>query len=545
MSLVFGVIAHAQTSDEMVDVIVQYRSSQAWTTHTAGAHHAIHRGSFHSINAEALTVPQSELAALANDPDVAHISPNLVLSAAGVQFDYTEDTVFAPAAWLIGQNGNGIGVAVIDSGVSAMNDWGSGSASRLVYSESFVNLGTSNYDKSTADAYGHGTHVAGIIGANGATSTNNTAGLTIQGLAPKVNIVNLRALDQNGGGRDSDVIAAIDRAIQLKNTYNIRIINLSLGRPVYESYKLDPLCQAVEAAWNAGILVVVAAGNNGRDNSHGTQGYGTITAPGNDPYVLTVGAMKSEGTSQRGDDTMASYSSKGPTAIDHIVKPDLVAPGNRIISLTSTTSTLYKNYSQARVQLSTPQGAAENFLQLSGTSMAAAVASGAAALLFDLDGTLSPDTVKARLMKSASKDLPDSTVVVDTTTGSSYVSSDDVFTVGAGYLNVLTALLTFDSVNSGKSAISPTASFDSKSKKVTMLNSNGIVWGTNVVWGTNIVWGTSIIAGLDSLGNSLLTGSNVVWGTGSPNATNVIWGTNVVWGTTTVDSPTLTVNGEN
>src|SRR5208282_1418967 len=127
----------------------------------------------------------------------------------------------------------------------------------------------------------------------------------------------------------------IQTAIQLKATYNIRVINLSLGRPVFESYTVDPLCQAVEAAYKAGIVVVVAAGNDGRDNSEGTNGYATITAPGNDPYVITVGAMKSMGTPTRADDLIATYSSKGPTAIDHIVKPDIVAPGNLQVSLNS------------------------------------------------------------------------------------------------------------------------------------------------------------------------------------------------------------------
>ncbi len=118
-----------------------------------------------------------------------------------------------------------------------------------------------------------------------------------------------------------------------KDVYNIRVINLSVGRPVYESYTLDPVCQAVEQAWKAGIVVVVSAGNDGRDDSMGTEGYFTIEAPGNDPYVITVGAMNTKGTPDRSDDGMTSYSSKGPTAIDYIVKPDLVAPGNRVVSL--------------------------------------------------------------------------------------------------------------------------------------------------------------------------------------------------------------------
>src|SRR5581483_10220113 len=128
---------------------------------------------------------------------------------------------------------------------------------------------------------------------------------------PNVNLINSRVLDQNGQGSDSSVIAGINAAIQLKSKYNIRVMNLSLGRPVFESYKLDPLCQAAEAAWKAGIVVVTAAGNEGRNNSAGTYGYGTITAPGNDPYVITVGAMKTMGTPNRSDDLIASYSSKG------------------------------------------------------------------------------------------------------------------------------------------------------------------------------------------------------------------------------------------
>ena len=122
----------------------------------------------------------------------------------------------------------------------------------------------------------HGTHVAGIIGGDGATSTGIGFTRTFKGVAPNTNLVNLRVLSQNGSAAESDVISAIQRAIQLQSTYNIRVINLSLGHPIYESYTLDPLCQAVEAAWKSGIFVVVAAGNYGRDNSIGTRGYGRM-----------------------------------------------------------------------------------------------------------------------------------------------------------------------------------------------------------------------------------------------------------------------------
>src|SRR5262249_25283563 len=155
-------------------------------------------------------------------------------------------------------------------------------------------------------------------------------------------------LDENGQGSDSQIIAAINTAILLKPLFNIRVINLSLGRPIFESYENDPLCQAVEAAYRAGIVVVVAAGNNGRDNSQGQNGYGTVTSQGNDPYVVTVGAMKTMGTTDRKDDLIASYSSKGPTAIDHIAKPDLVAPGNLLVSL-GINGTLAAEFPQNRV----------------------------------------------------------------------------------------------------------------------------------------------------------------------------------------------------
>src|SRR6202008_1710465 len=190
------------------------------------------------------------------------------------------------------------------SGVSSHSDLNGGllGMSRVVWSQSFV-----PGNASAADQFGHGTHVAGLIAGNGASSKGWQYSKTFEGIAPQANLINLRVLDQNGAGTDSAVIAAISTAISMKSTFNIRVINLSLGRAVYETYKLDPLCQAVEAAWKSGIVVVVAAGNNGRYQQ--TNGYGTITAPGNDPYVITVGAMKPVVARTRVADLMPSFSS--------------------------------------------------------------------------------------------------------------------------------------------------------------------------------------------------------------------------------------------
>jgi len=257
------------------------------------------------LNGGVFSVPAKNLQALASHPDVAYVAPNRPVHASN---DYFEMTVGADIVQSSGWDGAGIGVAVIDSGISDhpdLHDPATGK-SRVVYSQTFV----PNTD--TNDEYGHGTHVAGIIAGNGTQSGGKAnAGYEIYGVAPNVKLINLKVLDKNGSGQDSYLVSALQRAIALKSTYNIRVINLSLGRAVFESYKLDPLCQAVEQAWKAGIVVIVAAGNEGRNNSFNTNAYGLITAPANDPYVITVGAMRTMDDYWKSDDLIATYSSKG------------------------------------------------------------------------------------------------------------------------------------------------------------------------------------------------------------------------------------------
>ena len=248
------------------DVIVQFTAPPTTTTISSvtNAGGSLKKR-FARVPGASYSLPPAAIAALASNPNVRYASADRTVQGT---LEFAQPTTKANLALAAGYNGTAVGVAVIDSGINASADLNATakSASRLVYSESFV-----PNDPSTADAYGHGTHVAGIIGGNGANSTSNAI-YTFTGIAPNVNLINLRVLDANGAGTDSAIIAAIERAIALKATYNIRVINLSLGRHVFESYTLDPLCQAVEKAWNAGIVVVVAAGNNGRDNSMGTKG---------------------------------------------------------------------------------------------------------------------------------------------------------------------------------------------------------------------------------------------------------------------------------
>ncbi|MGC2742844.1 MAG: S8 family peptidase [Candidatus Angelobacter sp.] len=535
-------------TDGTVDVIVQFKQTpKSHASEMAGQGGKL-KFSFDRINGAAYRIPVRMLAWLENHPDVAYVSPDRPNKVA------SDDDIPAVegdvARQQYGVDGTGVGVAIIDSGVFNHDDLqkSSGLGSRIVYSESFI-----PGDPSTNDAYGHGTHVAGIVAGNGHDSASGYPTQYV-GVAPNANIINLRVLDANGAGTDSQVIAAIQRAIQLKSTYNIRVINLSLGRSVYESYALDPVCQAVEAAWKAGIVVVVAAGNQGRDNDYGTQGYATIQAPANDPNVITVGATKTNGTPSRLDDTVASYSSKGPTLIDHVVKPDLVAPGNRVVSLASPGSTLVTSLLSLNIQPITTcllgllgnncsTGLSGKYTRLSGTSMATPIVAGAAALMFQKDPTLTPDTIKARMMKTAWKGYPGNSWASDSW-GKSYFSQYDVFTIGAGYLDIYSSLKSTDVVNGG--APSPVAYRDTATGKYGLMNSQSITWGNSITWGSSIIWGNSIVWGGNAvLCDSIIWGDSIVWGDTSLSANSIIWSNSIVWSADTINALSDGEDGEN
>lgn len=476
------------------------------------------------VNAAAVTLPTATLLSLARESKVAYVSLDHPVQVAD---DLTNGATGVASAWNSGYTGAGVGVAVIDSGINDSHPdlWNSAeTSSRVVYHQDFTGTATSNSSGAKYDLYGHGTHVAGIIGGNGYIS-----GGEYEGVAPGVSLVDLRALDANGAGTDSTVIAAIQEAITLKSTYNIKVINLSLGRGIGQSYTQDPLCQAVESAWKAGIVVVVAAGNYGRLSVNGSNGYGTITAPGNDPYVLTVGATKANGSSSAAAETKASYSSKGPTTYDHIVKPDIMAPGNDVVSLAAPGATLEANYSAELVTGTS----GHNYFTLSGTSMATPVVSGAVALLLQENNTLTPDQVKARLMKTATKMGP----VFNLTSTAAYVPhlsqtfTDfyDLFSVGSGFLNVQAAINNTDLASSNVgAALSPTAVYNPQTGVISLVYGNSSVSTTSVVWGSSVVWGTSVVWGA-----SEVSGTSVVWGSSLPWNSNALSAFSVVWGSST------------
>jgi serine protease AprX len=507
----------ALTTGTTANVVVQFRRMPlASEIAELKAHGALVRQIYKNIPAASMNVPVRALKAISGQPQVLGISPDRTLFG---QLDSAVPAIGADIAFSSGWTGEGVGIAVVDSGISSGHADIKG---RVVRAENFVANETT-----TDDLYGHGTHVAIAAAGNGSASTGANTTVTFRGVAPRAHLINLRVLDATGQGSASSVIAAIDRAIELKNVYNIRVLNLSLGRSIFESYTLDPLCNAIERTWKAGIVVVVAAGNNGRSSLNGESGYGTISSPGNSPYAITVGAMRDMGTASRADDLMASYSSKGPTLIDHIAKPDLVAPGNRVVSGMNHAAVLRTAFPDNVVSLSyyrigNASASSSLYFRLSGTSIAAPLVSGAAALILQQHPELRPDQVKARLMKTATTRFPATSTLTDSATGAAYSVTYDLFTVGAGYLDIQAALNNHD--ETGGSALSPRAAYDPQTGVVRLQFEGGSVWNSASPWSSAVIWGSNVVLN----GMAVIWGTAVVWGSQTNEGFAVIWGSDTV-----------------
>jgi serine protease AprX len=542
----------------------------------------------HSIvNALSVRVDSDGLAALASDPDVESISLDADVAPDAVTSTYTDTSsvvsdvkrMLALGNWFTGST---VTVAVIDSGIAPTADF----SGRILGTYDFTN-NKGGALVGAIDEFGHGTHVAGLVGSSGVISSGAYAGV-----AGGIKFLSLRVLDKRGAGKTSDVLAALQFAVANKNKFGIRIINLSLGHPIYESAVTDPLTQAVEAAVRAGIVVVVAAGNRGVNPATGLPGYAGISSPGNAPSAITVGAASNAGTVERTDDRVASFSSRGPSYFDGYAKPDVVAPGQWLLSNEVDGSTLATNYPS--LVYPTTYG---RLLKLSGSSMATGVVSGLVAVMIETHDyaaeqrytssgrlkklapyvpppALTPNAIKAMLQYSATP-LHDANGV-----------RFDALTQGAGEVDGLGALTLAYLADTTRAVGTPwMTAIPASTEFGTDVEpwSQEIVWGTrlvsgaglieinqaawqgavtwgageldNIVWGTadmegdNIVWGTSVVLSDVVWAGSVLEGDNIVWGTSvSDWGANIVWGTsllgvlegdNIVWGTAAMEGDNI------
>jgi serine protease AprX len=448
-----------------------------------------------------------------------------------------------------GVTGQGVGIALLDSGVSPHKAL----ENKVVANVSFV-----TGDSSTADGFGHGTHIAGIIVGDKAASSRVTTAYS-GGIAPGAQIVNVRVLGADGSGLTSDVIAAIDWVVANKATYKVRIINLSLGHMAGESASTDPLCKAVQRAVNAGIVVVTSAGNRGKA-ADGSLVLGSITSPGTSPDAITVAALNTWGTVSRSDDTVTTYSSRGPTRYDYAVKPDVAAPGNKIVSLEASGSYLSQNFPEFH-----QAGSGTNaYIRISGTSMATGAVSAGIALLLEGNSALTPRQLKLLIQ-----------------TGSSYMTGGGLMAAGAGSVNFwasrkaavkgLGDLLTTTTTIGGVAVTAGAAAFwDSGTMASQMYSGTGVHMVPSadlpgvLANPSSLSWGTLHLMGLTNpislqptdqtiWGDvSLWTSSNyVIWGDTilDPQGHYVIWGDSVetttgnyvIWGdTNTTDGSLIT-----
>jgi subtilisin family serine protease len=334
------------------------------------------RRRFSAIDGVAATLTGRQILRLAQWHGISAITPDTTLRSTGYEnaemWRQTSslEQLSAPAAGPIPQ---APAIAIVDSGIDATKSADFGS--RVVAS---VNVSSTTPD-ATGDQQGHGTMVAGVAAGGSALHP---------GAAPNAQLVDVRTADANGESLSSDVIAGIDWILAHKAQYNIRVVNLSMAGNTQTSFQSDPLDKAVEKLWFSGVVVVTAAGNNGT----GTGEVDMSAAPGNDPFVITVGAIDQAQTSATGDDLVAPWSSYGHTA-DGFAKPELSAPGRYLVMPVPAASTIATALPDRIV--------APGYMWMSGTSFAAPVVSGAAAQLLARHPNWTPDEVKGALMVTA------------------------------------------------------------------------------------------------------------------------------------------------
>lgn len=456
--------------------------------------------SYATLDMRAISIPASslELLAVSDNVDWLSLDDEISSTSTSAQVAMNVPSAGSPN---VAYTGSSIGIAVLDTGVALHTDLGAN-----VVQYSFLNgaypvpvivngeIVDAN-DSSREDLFGHGTHVAGILTGSGASSNGNYTGTSGQ-----ANILSMQVLNGTGSGSMSDVMAALDWLLVYGSYYDVRVVNLSLGKGISESNTTDPLVIAVENLWDAGIVVVVAAGNEG------FSGHATINSPGNSRKVITVGSLTDNATgADYSDDYISSFSSKGPTVGDLVLKPDLVAPGNRIVATIPNGSLLGYYLPTRLVGCVTVLGIStceDAYLEMSGTSMATPMVAAAVALMLEKDPTLSPATVKARLMRSARK------------------LDADPASAGTGLLDV-DAALNDTGVIAGE-ALSPLVSSDPATDGV-LIEDTAELWGDEL-WGAGYLFhgGFSWTAGA-GVNSSGISASGYVWTDSSISANGYGW----------------------
>lgn len=496
----------------------QHVSTATWLTSEGRDVHRLHSG-FAALTA---TLSASDIGALSEDPSIARLSIDAVVAATteavtdGVML---RDTLGLLRDDRLDEDGpdvrvvdSSVGVAIIDSGIEPSMDL---DEDRIV---AFYDFTRGGVETEPHDDYGHGTHVAGLIAGTGESSE-----VAYQGAAHRAHLVGYKVLDAAGTGYTSDVVAAIDHVVANRDALAIDVVNLALGHPIYEPAADDPLVQAVERATAAGLLVVTSAGNDGRNPDTGQPGYGGISSPGNAPSAITVGAIDLNDTVTRADDTVTGYSSRGPTWYDAFAKPDLVAPGHRLVATMARTSTIASDRSDTMVSaLSTDEGTAA-YMPLSGTSMAAGVVSGVVAMMVEAHRdareagapSLTPNAVKAILQYTSVE-----------------LAGVDTLTQGAGALNAVGAVRLAAAIDTTSEA--GTWWLTELVTPVDLIGGAAVSWAQRVVWGDRIVWGDVIFHHERAWAPQVVWGDRVVWDDrlawGDDLVGSVVWGDRAVWG---------------
>ncbi|MFT7685961.1 MAG: serine protease AprX, partial [Candidatus Azotimanducaceae bacterium] len=401
-----------------------------------------------------------------------------------------------------GVTGNGVGIAVIDTG-----SWDRRALTRNTKGEpriaAFYDAIENRTTLKMTDENGHGSHIASVIASSKKTTDlNGKVPGSYHGIAPDSDLVIIRAFDSEGRGTYMNVVRAIAYVIAHKEEHNIKVLNLSFGATPGTHYWQDPINLAVMAAWKAGIVVIVSAGNKGPDPM-------SIGVPGNVPYVVTVGAMTDHFTPEiLFDDYLATFSSTGPT-VEGFVKPEIIAPGGHMTGIMSLNSTIAQEHPEFHDGFT--------YFLMSGTSQAAAVASGVAALMLQEEPDLTPNDIKCRLMSSAkAATRPDGSLAYS------------LFQQGTGLVNAWDAVhstasdcvnlgLDIDKDLAGVEHYGGPANRDAEGNFV-LTTTEGYIWNLSNVNSEGYIWNLNDLSNLGYIWNL-----GYVWDTSELEQNGYIW----------------------